>query len=98
MTNRIIMISGPVGAGKSTIARELAPLLSGNVACIEGDKFWSFFAKSETITEPREHFRIMMRSITAAAVPFARMGYTAIVDFSFPPRFLKAAVRIARET
>jgi len=42
----VILLSGPVGAGKTTVARELVAALPGPVACIEGDKFWFFIAKA----------------------------------------------------
>lgn len=39
----LILLSGPPGAGKSTVARELVASSAGPTVCIEGDKFWSFF-------------------------------------------------------
>jgi len=92
----IIMLSGPVGAGKTTVARQLIPLMPGQVSYIEGDKFWSFIAKDDGM-EVRENFRTIMRSMTAAAIPFARTGYNVLLDFSFPPGFLKAANKIIKE-
>jgi adenylate kinase family enzyme len=39
----IIVISGPVGAGKTTVARELVAGPRGPTAYIEGDAFWRFY-------------------------------------------------------
>lgn len=92
----VIMLSGPVGAGKTTVARELVPLLAGPVFYIEGDTFWKFLAKPHS-SDIRETFRIIMRSMTAAASPLARSGYDVVLDFSIPPDFLKTARVILKE-
>jgi predicted kinase len=92
----VVMISGPFGAGKSTVARELVEITPAPLCYIEGDDFWSLFAKPDT--KPRkERFRILMRSVTAAAVPLARSGYVVLLDFSFPLDFLETARKILRE-
>ena len=91
----IILLSGPPGAGKSTVAKELVKISPGPVAYIEGDKFWSFFAKEWEDTEKGKNFRTVMRSVTAAAIPYALNGYETIVDFSIPPRFLETALKMA---
>jgi adenylate kinase family enzyme len=96
MMGKVIIISGPVGAGKSAVARELVSLLPGSVAIIEGDKFWSFIAKSEK-SDWRENFHTIMRSMTAATIPFVRMEYDVVLDFSVPPHFLGFARKILKE-
>jgi ABC-type oligopeptide transport system ATPase subunit len=92
----VIMLSGPVGAGKTTVARELIPLFPGEVSYIEGDTFWSFITKSEKQNR-KENFRVIMRAMTAAAIPFARSGFDVLVDFSIPPDFLSTARKILKE-
>jgi gluconate kinase len=93
---RVLMLSGPVGAGKSTVAAELVRLWEGPLACIEGDRFWPFLARRKE-SDRREDFRVLMRSMTAAAVPLARSGYDVLLDFSFPPAFLSTARIILKE-
>ncbi len=93
----VIMLSGPVGAGKTTVARELVSLMRGEVAYIEGDEFWSFFTKPGNLGR-RENFPILLRSITAAALPMARSGYDVVLDFSIPPDFLPIALKILKDT
>lgn len=93
----VIMLSGPVGAGKTTVARELVPMLPGPLCYIEGDTFWSFITKPKG-SNRRENFRIIMRAMTAAALPFVRSGYDVLIDFSIPPEFLKVARTILRDT
>ena len=45
--NSIILLSGTVGAGKSTVAKELVKLIDNPVINIEGDVFWKFIAKGK---------------------------------------------------
>ena len=93
----VIMLSGPVGAGKTTVARTLIPLLAGPVSYIEGDDFWRFVARTKS-PDRRVNFPIVIRSMIAAAAPFARTGYDVLLDFSIPPDFLAVARRILKET
>jgi len=92
----ITIVSGPVGSGKTTVARKLLALLPAPVSYIEGDTFWSFIAKAHS-QDRREVFRVILRSMTAAAVPFARSGYEVILDFSIPPMFLETARKIVKD-
>jgi adenylylsulfate kinase-like enzyme len=92
----VMMLSGPVGAGKTTVARELVSILPDPLSYIEGDTFWSFIKKSNG-RDRRENFRIIMRAMTAAALPLARSGYDVLIDFSIPPEFLKTARIILKD-
>jgi adenylylsulfate kinase-like enzyme len=92
----ITILSGPIGAGKTTVARELLALLPPPVSYIEGDTFWSFVAKAHS-RDRREVFQVITRAMTAAAIPFARSGYEALIDFSIPPQFLGTARKIVKE-
>jgi len=78
------------------VARELLALLPGPVSYIEGDTFWSFIAKPHS-RDRREVFHVIMRAMTAAAIPFARSGYEVLIDFSIPPHFLATARKILKE-
>jgi|SRR5579871_298148 len=89
----IIVISGPVAAGKTTVSRALIAASPTPPAYIEGDTFWSFFPAG---TRPGpKRLRIIMAAMLAAAVPFASAGHDVIVDFSMPPSFLDTARQIA---
>ncbi|HKF46471.1 MAG TPA: hypothetical protein VKB38_03885 [Terracidiphilus sp.] len=92
----VIFLSGPIGAGKTTVAQKLIPLLPAPLSYIEGDTFWSFISK-EGSGGMRQFFPVLMRSMTAAAVPFARSGYRVLIDFSIPPAFVDTARKILKE-
>lgn len=93
--NPIILLSGPVGAGKTTMAQSLLKSAVKPTVYIEGDTFWGFIIKqTETIGRHR-NFRTTMSSMMAASVPYALNGYEVILDFSIPPWFLDTARKIA---
>ncbi len=92
----VVMLSGPVGAGKTTVARELVAISQAPLCYIEGDTFWPLFAKPGSKSR-RERFSLLMRSATAAAVPLARGGYEVLLDFSFPLDFIETAHKILKE-
>jgi predicted kinase len=96
VSGSVIILSGPVGAGKTTVAQELTTLLPAPIARIEGDVFWSFIAKPGARPR-RENFMLIMRAMTAASVPFVRTGHRVILDFSVPPQFLRVARIILKD-
>ena len=96
----ILIVSGPIGAGKSTASKELEKLIPGSVALIEGDVFWKFIIKFGD-DQPHEDeqfnkFKHIMTSMLAAALPLAKAKYTVRVDFSIPPWFVPTALKMAQ--
>lgn len=92
----VIFLSGPIGAGKTAVAKALLPLLPAPLSYIEGDTFWSFIRKRGGRGLP-DNFPVLVRSMTAAAVPFAHSGFRVLIDFSIPPTFVDTARKILKE-
>jgi hypothetical protein len=92
----VTILSGPIGAGKTAVSKELIGLLSGPLATIEGDQFWPFLVKRAE-GDRREGFRVIMRAMTSAAGSFVRTDYDVLLDFSIPPAFLPIAQKILRD-
>jgi predicted ABC-type ATPase len=92
----IVLLAGPVGAGKTTVARALVDLSPGPTAYVEGDTFWSFIAKGAESKKRNMRFKMVMTSMTAAALPYALYGFETIVDFSIPPWFIETAQKVAK--
>jgi len=92
----VIFLSGPIGAGKTAVAKALLPLLPAPLSYIEGDTFWSFI-KKDGERGLHDNFPVLVRSMTAAAVPFARSGFRVLIDFSIPPTFVDTARKILKE-
>jgi len=92
----IVILSGPVGAGKTTVARELVASSPAPLAYIEGDTFWSFIAKGAANHRVELKFKMIMTAMTTAALPYALYGYEVILDFSIPPWFLETAQKVVK--
>ncbi len=91
----IIILSGPVGAGKSTTACELIKLLPEPLVHIEGDSFWKHIVKGRPDFGGKENLRMSATAIFAAAIPYALYGHTVLLDFAFTPGALKNALEVA---
>ena len=86
----ILILSGPIGSGKTTVAKALVEQAPPLTAYIEGDVFWSFLAKPPS--GARVHrLPTLMRAMFRSAAAFAGDGWDAILDFSMPQHFATAA-------
>jgi len=91
----IVVLTGPVGAGKTTVARELVKSAAAPTAFIEGDVFWSFIARAPAGRPRQRSFQTIMRAMFRSAAAFAADDFEAILDFTMPPAFLeRAAARV----
>ena len=89
---KIILLSGPIGAGKSTVAAAYAASATIPTAYIEGDTFWKHIAQNPgPHARPRQVVsRLVQKSMILAAIPYARGGFETIVDFTTGPWLLPA--------
>ncbi len=86
----LLVVTGPPGAGKSTVARMLASAATRS-ALVEGDAFFGFLASGAVepwLPDSNEQNRVVTEAAASAAGVFARSGYTTLYDGVVGPWFL----------
>jgi cytidylate kinase len=86
----LLVVTGPPGAGKSSVARVLAAQADASVL-VEGDAFFRFLATGRIEpwrAESRDQNTVVTRAAAAAAGHFARGGYATVYDGVVGPWFL----------
>ena len=87
-------MTGPPGAGKSTVARRLADRYDPSVL-VEGDAFFQFLNRGAIepwLPEASGQNEIVTRAAAAAAGTYARGGYSTVYDGVVGPWFLPTFV------
>ena len=80
----IVVLTGPIGAGKSTVASEFMSISPWPFALIEGDHFWKFFDSGANVKPKPVNFKLLIGSVLGAAIPIAKGGYNVLIDFTVP--------------
>lgn len=86
----LLVITGPPGAGKSTVARILAERVEPSVL-VEGDSFFAFLARGAIppwLPESNDQNDIVVQAAAAAAGRYASGGYLTMYDGVIGPWFL----------
>ena len=89
--NTFLIVTGPPGAGKSTVARLLAETTPRSVL-VEGDAFFGFLANGAIdpwLPEAHDQNSIVTRAAARAAGEFAHGGFDVVYDGVVGPWFLE---------
>ncbi len=90
LTSEIVAVSGPPGAGKSTVAEVLVERFEPAVLLVGDSLFWSIRRGYIEPWKPESHAQntVVAEALGAAAGRFAAGGYTVVLDWLLGPWFL----------
>jgi chloramphenicol 3-O-phosphotransferase len=91
-TGEILILSGPPGAGKSTIANALATSCTVLAVHLHSDDFWHFIKHgyiAPYLPESNAQNQVVIEAVAVAAHTYAKGGYFVVVDGVLGPWFLE---------
>ncbi|WP_219464758.1 AAA family ATPase [Nonomuraea rhizosphaerae] len=94
----VVIVSGPPGAGKSTVARLLADAVTPSVH-LHTDDFWGFIRRGAVapyLAESEHQNETVMGVLAGAAFGYAGGGYHVLVDGVVGPWFVGAFTKARR--
>jgi 2-phosphoglycerate kinase len=86
----LLVVSGPPGAGKSTVAALIAARSRRSVM-VEGDRFFNFLASGSIdpwLKEANEQNAVVLEAAAVATASYVRHGYSTVYDGVLGPWFL----------
>ena len=89
-----LLVNGPPGSGKATVARLLADASSRGVR-IPGDLFWTFVVDHTPpgLPEAEDQNRVVIAALASAAAAYDRGGFEVFVDGLVRPAYLDIFLR-----
>ena len=98
---RVVIVTGPPGAGKTAVARRLAQQSAWPQAIhLHSDDFYAYIRKGYVEpwrTESRAQNTVVLDALAATASTYAKGGYEVFVDGIIGPWFLDPWLRVAAE-